>query len=142
MEESVFGLNFCSAVKFIDFREIDKYVLYLLDSSIQTQHPPPSPRKLKFRQILALWVFDFRTPSPQKLKFRQILVISEIAEATIVSKIWIFLDNNINYQFCFNSLQTMAVNTNWPSNSTNSLTGCCYFPLQSNPSDETRFKIK
>ena len=36
------------------------------------QHPPP--RKLKFRQILGLWVFSVTEyPPPRKLKFRQIL---------------------------------------------------------------------
>ena len=28
---------------------------------------PPSPRKLKFRQILALWLFSFRIPPPPKI---------------------------------------------------------------------------
>ena len=39
--------------------------------------PPPPPRpKLKFRQILALWVFHFRIPPPPKeMKFRQILAL-------------------------------------------------------------------
>ena len=92
LEESVFGLNFCIPVEFIDFREIDKYVQYFLDSSMIKK-----------------------------------VIISEIAKATIVGKTWIFLDNNINYQFWVNNLQTMVVNTNWPSNSTNSLTACFYY---------------
>ena len=34
----------------------------------------PPPPQLKFRQILALWLFSFRIPPPQ-LKFRQILAL-------------------------------------------------------------------
>ena len=30
---------------------------------LTSEYPPP-PQKLKFRQILALWVFDFRIPPP------------------------------------------------------------------------------
>ena len=48
-----------------------------------SEYPPP-PRKLKFGQILALWLFSFRIPPqpptpnpppPRKLKFGQILAL-------------------------------------------------------------------
>ena len=43
--------------------------------TVEYPSPPPPPRKLKFRQILELWVLTWlRVPPPQKkLKFRQIL---------------------------------------------------------------------
>ena len=47
-------------------------------SEIQFENtpPPPPPANWKLSEILALWLFSFRIPpSPRKLKFRQILAI-------------------------------------------------------------------
>ena len=58
------------------------------DQSLLWNTPPP-PRKLKFRQILALCDFSVSESPPRKLKFRQILALCDfsVSEYTPLPKI-------------------------------------------------------
>ena len=61
---------------------VENLVQILQFTPILQNRIPPPPRKLKFRQILALCDFSVADyPPPQKLKFRQILALCDFSVA-------------------------------------------------------------